>query len=354
MSVSQITIPYLAVIFQHHQTIDDERNLYHCFACGAGGNIFRFVSELEGVSFVESVELLADQFQVPITFEQYGSSSSSSSGGSSINNTSSFSLARSAKKQHESALAAAAAWYARQLASSPSGGWARKHLRERWVGPSSAAHWGLGWAPAQAAANHELTKHLLGLGFDRETLVGAGILARKQFPSSSSSSASSPSSSPSVSSFSYSERFRGRLMVPIKDAQGKVVGFGGRRVDNSDDDDGDDEKVANKKEVKASAHSTSGGAVTTSASGGEGVGGRVSSSKSTSSTSTSSSSSSSFYNPKYLNTPETKLFRKRDLLWGLSEAKPSMRRAQLCVVVEGYFDALLLHEVRKKTKGDGK
>jgi hypothetical protein len=189
------------------QAIDDSKNLYHCFACGEGGNLFKFVKQLEGVGFAEAVELLADSYSVPIVYKD-----ASFDGSDAGMRREAAAEARARKIAATKALEAAAEWFARQLGDAASGGGARYVLRARRTAPAAALAWGLGWAPdssrnlppsqgakpnnsgprssspsgstsrSSGGSSNGLTEHLRSLGFETAALVEAGLVAPSKYP----------------------------------------------------------------------------------------------------------------------------------------------------------------------------
>jgi len=190
------------------QAIDDSKNLYHCFACGEGGNLFKFVEQIEGVGFAEAVELLADTYSVPVVYKD-----ASFDGSNAGMRREAAAEARARKVAATKALEAAADWFARQLGDTASGGGARSVLRARRTAPAAALEWGLGWAPdssrssppnrrgaqpnnnlrpsssrssasssSSSSSSGSLTEHLRGLGFETVALVEAGLVAPSKYP----------------------------------------------------------------------------------------------------------------------------------------------------------------------------
>ena len=218
---------------------------YHCFGCEASGDSITFLREMESLSFTEAVERLASSVGMTLTYE----------GGSSA--------ARSdvSKRQRMlEASAAAAEFYVEQLRT-PDAVTGRRFLSERGFDEAAAARFGVGYAPADWDA---LAKHLLARKFTVEELEGAGLAKRSQRGS-------------------LIDRFRRRLLWPIRDISGSVVGFGARKL--YDDDSG----------------------------------------------------------PKYLNTPETALFKKSHLLYGVDMARRDIGMQSRAVIVEGYTDVMACH-----------
>jgi DNA primase len=225
------------------------RGLWHCFgACGEGGDVISFVQKYEQLTFPEAVERLADRVGLQLRYEE------SRAGGAPERN-------REQRTRLIDAHRAAAAFYAEQLAAAPEAVPGRQFLDERGFDRAAAEHFGVGYAPR---GGDVLRKHLRQAGFTDEELIMAGLVAQGR---------SAP----------Y-DRFRGRLMWPIKDLLGDVVGFGARRLY-------DDDRIE----------------------------------------------------AKYLNTPETPIFKKSHLLYGVDLAKKEIARRSQAVVVEGYTDVMACH-----------
>ncbi|EWM25065.1 dna primase [Nannochloropsis gaditana] len=232
-------------------SVSDDKGLYHCFSCGAGGDIFSFVSNIGGLSFPEAMELLADEAGIDLVKEGYGQG-----GGKGASGATKESHAR----LHQ-ALEAAGEYYASMLLEA-SAGPARTHLQERGFSAGLASDFGLGYAPVRPGG---LLRHLGPLKLSREELVKSGLF--------------SPRSLDNPSPF---DRLSGRLIIPIRNARGQMVAFGGRLLDEG--------PLA-----------------------------------------------------KYLNTPETPVFKKRNLLFGAHVARAAIREKGTALVVEGYFDVMALH-----------
>ncbi|HEY8478802.1 MAG TPA: DNA primase [Spirillospora sp.] len=224
--------------------VTPSRGLYYCFGCEAGGDVIRFVQEIEHLSFSEAVERLAARAGVRLRYEDGGRGPRQDGG---------------QRARLIEAHRVAAEFYADRLAS-PEGAVARKFLSERGFEAADAERFGVGFAPREWEG---LVRHLRGRGFaDREIVAGGLAKEGRRGPM---------------------DRFRGRLMWPIRDLGGEVIGFGARRL--YEDDDG----------------------------------------------------------PKYLNTPETPLFHKGSVLYGADLAKKEIARRRQAVVVEGYTDVMACH-----------
>ena len=227
--------------------VTPSRGLYYCFGCGKGGDVIDFVRSIEHLSFTEAVEGLAAKVGVLLTYE---------GGGSSVRGAE-----RGQRQRLVEAHAAAAAFYAGHLATDTDAEPGRAFLAERGFDAAAAERFGVGCAPSGWDA---LAGHLTRAGFTRDELVTAGLAK--------------------VSARgTLIDRFRGRLVWPIRTLPGDTVGFGARRL--HEDDQG----------------------------------------------------------PKYLNTPETPLFKKSELLYGLDLAKAEIAKGRQVVVVEGYTDVMACH-----------
>jgi DNA primase len=215
---------------------------YHCFGCGEGGDVFTFLQKMDHVTFSEAVERLAAKIGYQLHYEDGGTPSDQGN-----------------RARLLAANEAAREYFAEQL-TAPGADAGRAFLGERGFDAQAAARFGVGYAP-QGWDN--LGKHLKGRGFTEAELTAAGLLS-------------------SGDRGTY-DRFRGRLIWPIRDQTGQTVGFGARRL--FDDDKG----------------------------------------------------------PKYLNTPETPVYHKAQVLYGLDLAKRDISRSRQVVVVEGYTDVMACH-----------
>ncbi|GAA2388543.1 DNA primase [Streptomyces glaucosporus] len=225
--------------------VSPSKGLYHCFGCQAGGDTLDFVMKVDHLSFSEAVERLASQAGITLRYEEGGYAPGRQQG---------------ERIRLVQAHKAAAAFYAEQL-DSPEAEIGRRFLAERGFDQDAAAHFGVGYAPA--GWDH-LTRFLRGKGFSDKELILAGL------------SQESRNGRPI-------DRFRGRLMWPVRDITGEVVGFGARKL--REDDNG----------------------------------------------------------PKYLNTPETAIYRKSQVLYGIDLAKREIAKTGRAVVVEGYTDVMACH-----------
>jgi DNA primase len=226
--------------------VSTSKGVYFCYGCGAGGDAISFLMTLEHLSFVESVERLANKAGVQLHYVEAGPAPARPNQGQ--------------RQRLVAANAAAAEFYAGQLGTAGAQ-LARQFLAERGFDKGAAETYGCGFAPDAWDA---LTRHLQQKGFSHDELVTAGL-------------------SKSARSGSLIDRFRRRLIWPIRDLGGDVIGFGARRL--FDDDDG----------------------------------------------------------PKYLNTPETPLYKKSHVLYGVERAKKDIAKQGRAVIVEGYTDVMACH-----------
>jgi DNA primase len=226
-------------------SINPTAGLYHCFGCGVGGDVIRFLRDIENLTFVEAVERLAARAGVELTYE----------GGRGV------ARAEVSRRQRLiDAHAEAARFYAGCLDSQEAQP-ARRFLQERGFDRAAAQRFGVGFAPSGWDA---LAKHLLNQRFSADDLVAGGLAKHS-------------------SRGTLIDRFRRRVLWPVRELGGAVVGFGARRL--FDDDQG----------------------------------------------------------PKYLNTPETPIFHKGSLLYGADLARRDIGARFQAVVVEGYTDVMACH-----------
>jgi DNA primase len=222
---------------------------WHCFGCDEGGDVIAFVQKIDHLTFAEAVERLADRLGFQVRYEDddgRGRSRREQVG---------------QRQRLVEAQRAAADYYAEQLVTSPDALAGRHFLADRGFDRDTAAHFGIGFAPR---SGESLLRHLRNRSFTEEELVASGLAGRGQR--------------------GLYDRFRGRLLWPIRDLAGDVVGFGARRLFEDD-------------RIEA----------------------------------------------KYLNTPETVLYKKSQVLYGLDLAKKAIARDRKVVVVEGYTDVMACH-----------
>ena len=220
------------------------RGLFYCFSCAEGGDAIKFVQKIDGLSFVEAVERLAGRAGIDLRYEQGGYVPGQE---------------QSQRRRLIDAHRAAAEFYAERLGGSDAAH-ARAFLAERGFELADAQRFGVGYSPK---AWEDLTRHLRGRGFTDADLISAGLAIQ--------------------GNRGTRDRFRGRLMWPIRDLSGDVIAFGARKLDEQDD------------------------------------------------------------GPKYLNTPETSLFRKSTVLYGADLAKREIAQRRQAVIVEGYTDVMACH-----------
>jgi DNA primase len=230
--------------------VTPSRNLFHCFGCGVGGDVISFVQQIDHLSFSEAVELLAGRANVELHYEDDGGRPTGAPSREQAGQ----------RARLVAANTAAAAFYAEQLGT-PEAAPARQFLADRGFDRQVALDFGCGYAPG---GWDTLTRHLRGKGHTQQELVTAGLAKES-------------------SRGTLIDRFHRRLVWPIRDITGDVIGFGARKL--MDDDQG----------------------------------------------------------PKYLNTPETPLYKKSTVLYGVDRAKRDIARRHQAVVVEGYTDVMACH-----------
>jgi DNA primase len=217
------------------------RQIYHCFGCGAGGDVFKFVQEMDKCPFPEAIRIVAEKCGIPIPRPRERSPE------------------EHRENQQRSALVEmqreAAAFFARQLRESHEGKIAEAYLEDRGLNREAIARFGLGWAPASGDALLRLLKQK----YPEKLLEASGLFSRNE-------------------SGRLYDRFRRRIMFPIASEAGKVIAFGGRAM-------GDDM-------------------------------------------------------PKYMNSPETPIYSKSNVLYHLDRAKEELRKSDFGILVEGYMDAI--------------
>ncbi|GAA5045033.1 DNA primase [Thermocatellispora tengchongensis] len=220
------------------------RGYWYCFGCGEGGDVITFVRRLEHLSFSEAIERLAQRAGIQLRYEQGGYVPGREQG---------------ERTRLLEAHRAAAEYYAEQL-SAPEAAPARRFLSERGFERVDAEHFGVGFAHSDW---DRLARHLMGRGFTAAELIKGGLAREgRRGPI---------------------DRFRGRLLWPIRDITGDVIGFGARKLLDSDD------------------------------------------------------------GPKYLNTPESPLYKKSEVLYGIDLAKREISKRSQAVIVEGYTDVMACH-----------
>lgn len=219
-------------------SVHSTHQFYRCFGCGASGDLFKFVMEIERLSFFEALKLVAERNGIPMPKRDFADPDAK--------------LRGAIMEMHE----IAARVFQNNL-NGPVGAQARQYLATRNVTPAQAAEFGLGLSDA---SGHQLARQFESR-FTPEQLEQSGLVLKRQDGSG------------------FFDRFRGRLMFPIHNESGKVIGFGGRALRSGDE-------------------------------------------------------------PKYLNSPETPLYRKSYVLYNLHRAKDAVRQSDYAVLVEGYMDVI--------------
>jgi DNA primase len=224
-------------------SVSPDRGTYHCFGCSAGGDAISFVRETEGLDFVGAIEWLADRFNVELEYEE---------------STPEADAQRKRKDRLYALLEQAAAFYERVLWAE-SGKAVQEYLVSRGLSEDACKEFRLGLSPAGAT----LSKKAREKGFTREELAGAGLLTRRG-----------------------GDYFQRRLMFPLTDARGRVIGFQARKLHEDDPLKG-----------------------------------------------------------KYVNSPESELFHKSNVLYGLHLARPAITKEDRAIFVEGNTDVIALRQV---------
>ena len=224
------------------------RQMYHCFGCSVGGDVFQFIMQIEGIEFGDALRLLAQKAGVELPKRDPA-----------------FVRLQSERKRLQEVLELASRFFTKQL-ESQQGEAAKEYLKSRGVTDESFATWLLGYAPD---TKRTLLDFLLDQGYREQEIGKAGLLVRTEK--------------------GVYDRFRSRIMFPVFNLQGEVVGFGGRIFG---------------KEGKDLA--------------------------------------------KYVNTPGTLLYDKSRILYGLDKAKLEVRKQDSCVLVEGYMDVILAMQTGSK------
>ena len=226
--------------------VTPSRGYFHCFGCQTGGDVIAFVMKMDHLTFTETIERLAERIGYQLTYEQ-------GSGGGK---------APAGQRSRLIAAHVAAVTFYREQLQLPEASHARELLMKRGFEKSACDDFEVGYSPDQWDA---LTKYLRGQGFTIDELMAAGLSKEGQ---------KGPI-----------DRFRNRLMWPIRDISGDVVGFGARKLASDEQDQG----------------------------------------------------------PKYLNTPETPIYKKSQVLYGLDRAKKEIAKKRQAVIVEGYTDVMAAH-----------
>lgn len=266
LSILDVVTPYVKIVragkyykglspFTKEKTpsffVSPDRGLYHCFSTGKGGDMFTFIEEMEGVDFRGALKILADKAGVEIEERAPGE--------------------RDLKERLYAAVDAARAFYERSLVGKKE---ALRYLMDRGVKDETVAQWSIGYAPNEWRSLHD---ELMTLGFTDLELERAGLAKR-------------PDKEEAADAPRLYDRFRGRIMFPIRDVSGRTVGFSGRVFE-------DDPKHPGAK---------------------------------------------------YINSPETDVFDKSRVLFGIERAREGIRALSAAILVEGQFDLLMSHQAGYK------
>jgi len=239
---------YLALCPFHSEktasfTVSQEKQMFHCFGCSEGGNVFSFLMKIENVSFIESVKLLADKLGIPLEIGKSGP-------GPDTRNRKLFDI-----------LALAAEFYQQELWNSS---FAKEYASKRGLDEKAISSFRLGYSPDSW---DKVYRHLTSKGYLPIDIETAGLVLKKE------------------GSASYYDRFRNRLMFPIFDAKGRCVGFGARSLDG----------------------------LPAGQAGSE---------------------------PKYLNSPDSPVYNKGSIVFGLNFAREHIKEKDRVLIMEGYMDVI--------------
>ncbi|HDG9293930.1 TPA: DNA primase [Staphylococcus aureus] len=224
-------------------TVSEDKQICHCFGCKKGGNVFQFTQEIKDISFVEAVKELGDRVNVAVDIEATQSNSNVQIASDDLQMIEMHELIQE--------------FYYYALTKTVEGEQALTYLQERGFTDALIKERGIGFAPDSSHFCHDF---LQKKGYDIELAYEAGLLSRNE------------------ENFSYYDRFRNRIMFPLKNAQGRIVGYSGRTYTGQE--------------------------------------------------------------PKYLNSPETPIFQKRKLLYNLDKARKSIRKIDEIVLLEGFMDVI--------------
>ena len=234
--------------------VSPSRQMWHCFGCGKGGDIFEFVKAIEGIEFGDALRILANKAGVELKRGH-------------------FDLKLKTERQRLYEICQlSCSFFEKQLDASQVGREAKEYLLKRGISEESIKKWRLGYSPETWQS---LSDYLIGKNYNREEIIKAGLAIAKDLPAGRQE----------VRHDSY-DRFRGRIMFPIFDLNSQVVGFGAR--------------VFKAQDASETA--------------------------------------------KYINTPQTLLYDKSNLLYGLNFAKLPVRKNNQIVLTEGYTDTIMCHQ----------
>ena len=225
--------------------VSPAKQIFHCFGCNEGGNVYQFVMKIENISFPDSVLLLARKYGINITDQKIKGVNSSQ------------------KNTLYDVNAMAAEFFQRQLSDLPQGKTAREYLRKRGITDNIIESFKIGYASTSWDGVHQFLKKK---GISTDIQNSAGLIKERE------------------NGGGYVDRFRERIIFTISDSEGRVVGFGGRVLNDTDS------------------------------------------------------------RPKYLNSPETLVYKKGNILYGLNITKDSIRKSKEAFLVEGYFDLITVYQ----------
>lgn len=225
--------------------VSPAKQIFHCFGCNEGGNVYQFVMKIENISFPDSVLLLARKYGINITDQKIKGVNSSQ------------------KNTLYDVNAMAAEFFQRQLSDLPQGKTAREYLRKRGITDNIIESFKIGYASTSWDGVHQFLKKK---GISTDIQNSAGLIKERE------------------NGGGYVDRFRERIIFTISDSEGRVVGFGGRILNDTDS------------------------------------------------------------RPKYLNSPETLVYKKGNILYGLNITKDSIRKSKEAFLVEGYFDLITVYQ----------
>lgn len=284
--------------------ISNDKGVYNCLGCGAKGDVVNFVKEVEGLSFIEAVHKTLAMTGLDSDLDSLMMAGRTDAEIRFMNE----------RKRLEEIMRKAANFYCRRIVEDSKAGSARRHLMSRKIKPETAFKFEIGYAPSGYVMSESLVANFTAEGYTVDELVKAGLAVdtgaykqpQQQEDTSKRNDINVSRSKWNITNASNRlvyDRFRDRLVVPIKSPQGVVIGFGGRYlIDNIDDDeDGEAEFSKFKRNTKNI--------------------------------------------PKYLNSPETMLFKKGDTLFGFDVARKAIAKEGVAIVCEGYFDVISLHDV---------
>lgn len=229
--------------------VSPDKGIAYCFACQSGGDIFSFVQKIENIDFPAALKMLAEKTGVELPREGHRSEKPA--------------VSKDEKVRIRECLESASSFYQAKLKTTAV---AHEYVQKRGVPQELIDFFGIGYAPDSFSETYE---HLLKSGFSRSEIVAAGLGIQKE-----------------LAEERIYDRFRHRIQFPISDAQGNIVGFGGRTMGDSD--------------------------------------------------------------AKYVNSPESVLYNKSAVLFGLFQARDAIRESRRVVLVEGYFDAVAAHRAGVK------